>query len=132
MSDILEQTYEKYMQYVNPGLAQLMKFADFGVEMRAEGMYVYDHTGRAYLDFLGGYGTFALGHRHPRVVEAVKAQLDRMPLSSKVFFSALCGGFLRGAGEGAAWRLTIQFPLQQRHRGGGGRAQNRPQIHRQA
>ncbi len=93
MSDILEQTYEKYLQYVNPGLAQLMKFADFGVEMRAEGMMVYDHAGRAYLDFLGGYGTFALGHRHPKVVEAVKAQLDRMPLSSKVFFSALVADF---------------------------------------
>lgn len=93
MEDILEQTYEKYLQYVNPGLAQLMKFADFGVEIRAEGMYVYDHRGNAYLDFLGGYGTFALGHRHPKVVEAVKAQLDRMPLSSKVFFSTLVADF---------------------------------------
>ncbi len=109
MSDILEQTYEKYMQYVNPGLAQLMKFADFGVEMHAEGVFVYDHTGRAYLDFLGGYGTFALGHRHPKVVEAVKAQLDRMPLSSKVFFSALVANFCEALAQVLPGDLRYSF-----------------------
>ncbi|MCS6951066.1 MAG: aminotransferase class III-fold pyridoxal phosphate-dependent enzyme [Armatimonadota bacterium] len=109
MSDILEQTYEKYLQYVNPGLAQLMKFADFGVEMRAEGMYVYDHQGRAYLDFLGGYGTFALGHRHPKVVEAVKAQLDRMPLSSKVFFNALVADFCEALAQVLPGNLQFSF-----------------------
>lgn len=109
MNDILEQTYEKYVQYVNPGLAQLMKFADFGVEMRAEGMYVYDHQGRAYLDFLGGYGTFALGHRHPKVVEAVKAQLDRMPLSSKVFFNALVADFCEALAQVLPGTLQYSF-----------------------
>ncbi|MGQ9487529.1 MAG: aspartate aminotransferase family protein [Armatimonadota bacterium] len=109
MSDLLERTYSKYLQYVNPGLAQLMKFADFGVEMHAEGMYVYDHTGRAYLDFLGGYGTFALGHRHPKVVEAVKAQLDRMPLSSKVFFSALVADFCEALARVLPGNLQYSF-----------------------
>ena len=109
MSDILEQTYEKYLQYVNPGLAQLMKFADFGVEMRAEGVFVYDHQGRAYLDFLGGYGTFALGHRHPKVVEAVKTQLDRMPLSSKVFFSALVADFCEALAKVLPGNLRYSF-----------------------
>ncbi len=109
MSDILERTYEKYLQYVNPGLAQLMKFADFGVEMRAEGMFVYDHQGRAYLDFLGGYGTFALGHRHPKVVEAVKTQLDRMPLSSKVFFSALVADFCEALAKVLPGNLQYTF-----------------------
>lgn len=109
MNDILEQTYEKYVQYVNPGLAQLMKFADFGVEMRAEGMYVYDHQGRAYLDFLGGYGTFALGHRHPKVVEAVKSQLDRMPLSSKVFFNALVADFCEALAQVLPGTLQYSF-----------------------
>jgi putrescine aminotransferase len=48
---------------------------------------ITDHEGREFLDFLGGYGTFVLGHRHPAVVEAVKAQLDAMPLSGKAFFN---------------------------------------------
>ncbi len=78
---------DKYSRHINPYLAKLMSFAGFGVEMRGEGCYIYDHEGRKFLDCLGGYGTFSLGHRHPKVVEAVKSQLDNMALSGKAFFS---------------------------------------------
>ncbi|MCE9558260.1 MAG: aminotransferase class III-fold pyridoxal phosphate-dependent enzyme, partial [Armatimonadetes bacterium] len=78
---------EGYQEHLNPLLARLMNFAGFGVEMRAEGCYIWDHDDRKFLDCLGGYGVFSLGHRHPKVIEAVKAQLDKMPMSSKVFFS---------------------------------------------
>ncbi|HVT12876.1 MAG TPA: aspartate aminotransferase family protein [Fimbriimonadaceae bacterium] len=78
---------EKYSEHINPYLARLMAFAGFGVEMRGEGCYIYDQDGKSYLDCLGGYGTFSLGHRHPKVVEAVKSQLDRIALSGKAFFS---------------------------------------------
>jgi putrescine aminotransferase len=84
---IFQDVVAKYGQFLNPGLAKLMAFAGFGVEMRAEGAYVFDQEGRRYLDCLGGYGVFALGHRHPKVVEAVKRQLDLMPLSGKAFFN---------------------------------------------
>ncbi len=84
---LLESVIDKYAQYVNPGLARLMAFAGYGVEARAEGCYLYDHTGRRFLDCLGGYGVFGIGHRHPRVVEAAKRALDTQPLPSKVFFS---------------------------------------------
>src|SRR6202044_3333352 len=77
----------KYSRHINPYLARLMSFAGFGVEIHAEGCYVYDQDGRRFLDCLGGYGTFALGHRHPKVVEAVKRQLDQMGLSAKAFFN---------------------------------------------
>ncbi len=79
--------YEKYTKYINPNLAKLMGFAGFGVEMRGEGCYIYDHEGRQFLDCLGGYGTFTFGHRNPVVIEAVKAQLDQMCLSGKAFFT---------------------------------------------
>ncbi len=79
--------YEKYTKYINPNLAKLMGFAGFGVEMRAEGCYIYDHEGRQFLDCLGGYGTFTFGHRNPIVIEAVKAQLDQIALSGKAFFT---------------------------------------------
>jgi len=79
--------YEKYAKYINPNLAKLMGFAGFGVEMRAEGCYIYDHEGRQFLDCLGGYGTFTFGHRNPVVIEAVKAQLDQIALSGKAFFT---------------------------------------------
>ncbi|MES1228078.1 MAG: aminotransferase class III-fold pyridoxal phosphate-dependent enzyme, partial [Armatimonadota bacterium] len=82
-----DQVIDQYSAHVNAPLARLKAFAGFGAETRSEGCYLYDQDGKAYLDFLGGYGVFSLGHRHPKVVEAVKAQLDVMPLSSKVFLN---------------------------------------------
>jgi len=87
-SDALHQhVVEEYQDHLNPYLSKLMNFAGFGVEVRAEGCSIWDHEGREFLDCLGGYGVFSLGHRHPKVIEAVKRQLDLMPLGSKVFFS---------------------------------------------
>ncbi len=42
------------------------------------GSYLYTHSGRRVLDFATGIATTVLGHAHPRVVEAAKAQLDRL------------------------------------------------------
>jgi 4-aminobutyrate aminotransferase/(S)-3-amino-2-methylpropionate transaminase len=42
---------------------------------RAENGYVWDSTGRRYLDFVGGIGVLNVGHNHPRVVAAVQEQL---------------------------------------------------------
>lgn len=44
---------------------------------RAEGVYLYDRDGRRYLDLIAGIGVSSLGHRHPRVEAAVRAQLER-------------------------------------------------------
>lgn len=84
---LLGDTVQKYSDHINPYLAKLMNFAGFGVETRAEGSYLYDQDGKQYIDFLGGYGVFGLGHRHPKVIEAVKAQLDLIPLAGKTFFN---------------------------------------------
>lgn len=80
--------YELFERHVNPGLAGLLRFTGLDVvEDHAEGMYVWSKDGRRYLDFLGLYGTLSLGHRHPRVVAAVKEQLDKMPMSVRVMIS---------------------------------------------
>ncbi len=44
---------------------------------RAEGPFLYLADGRRIIDFISGIAVSSLGHRHPRVVEAVKAQVDR-------------------------------------------------------
>lgn len=44
---------------------------------RAEGMYLFDNQGKPYMDLIAGIGVSGLGHRHPRVIEAVKNQLDK-------------------------------------------------------
>lgn len=42
----------------------------------AEGCYIYDKNQKGYLDFVAGVSACSLGHRHPKVVEAIKNQLD--------------------------------------------------------
>ncbi|MFI5194837.1 MAG: aspartate aminotransferase family protein [Chitinophagales bacterium] len=44
--------------------------------VRAEGMYLYDAGGKAYLDLIGGISVCNTGHRHPGVVEAIRRQAD--------------------------------------------------------
>lgn len=43
----------------------------------AEGSFIYDKNQKKYLDFVAGVSACSLGHRHPKVVEAIKKQLDR-------------------------------------------------------
>ncbi|MEN6644254.1 MAG: aminotransferase class III-fold pyridoxal phosphate-dependent enzyme [Armatimonadia bacterium] len=82
-TDLFNLTYDRYNRHVNPGIATIVKFMGFEtVEWTAEGCYVYGPEGEKYLDCLGGPGVFTFGHRHPKIVAAVKHQLDEMPLSS--------------------------------------------------
>lgn len=43
----------------------------------AEGSYIYDSNNKAYLDFVAGVSACSLGHKHPKVVKAIKDQLDK-------------------------------------------------------
>ena len=43
----------------------------------AEGSYIYDTNNKAYLDFVAGVSACTLGHRHPKVIDAIKKQLDK-------------------------------------------------------
>ena len=45
---------------------------------RAEGVYVYGHDRRRYLDFLAGFGACNVGHNHPRIVAAAREQMERV------------------------------------------------------
>jgi len=44
---------------------------------RAEGCYIIDTQGKQYLDLVSGFAVSNLGHRHPKVIEAIKNQLDK-------------------------------------------------------
>ncbi len=77
-----------YQQHVNAGLYGLLGFMGLDVsEVEAQGWLVRAADGREFIDCLGGYGSFNFGHRHPRIIAAVKEQLDRMPLSSKLLLN---------------------------------------------
>ncbi|QIP14635.1 aspartate aminotransferase family protein [Spirosoma aureum] len=44
---------------------------------RSEGIYLFSTTGKAYMDLISGIGVSNVGHRHPRVLEAIQNQLDK-------------------------------------------------------
>ena len=44
--------------------------------VRAEGIYMYDDKGKRYIDLVSGVSVNNIGHRHPKVIEAIKNQLD--------------------------------------------------------
>jgi ornithine--oxo-acid transaminase len=63
------------------------------VVAHAEGAWVTDVAGRRYLDCLAGYSALNFGHRHPDLVAAAHAQLDRVTLTSRAFGNDQLGPF---------------------------------------
>ena len=108
-ADLYAEVYENYKQYVNPPLARVMKVSGSPVEVRASGCTVWDQTGKPYLDFAGGYGVFTLGHSHPKVIEAVRAQMELMSLSGKTMFNVMLGRAAKRLAELAPGDLQISF-----------------------
>ncbi len=87
-SEIARRTFERYEKYLNPGMAQLVKFMGFeSVEVRSEGCYVYTDDGERYLDCLGGPGVFSMGHSPESIIARVREQLETMPLSSHILLN---------------------------------------------
>ena len=60
---------------------------DLPVAVRGEGIYLYDSAGRRYLDASGGAAVSCLGHGHPRVIGAIKRQLDQLAYAHTSFFT---------------------------------------------
>ncbi|WP_111669640.1 aspartate aminotransferase family protein [Algoriphagus litoralis] len=61
-------------------LSHLAQTTDFPLLIEVEkaaGIYLYGPTGERYIDLISGIGVSNVGHRHPRVVEAIQAQLDK-------------------------------------------------------
>jgi len=54
---------------------------------RAEGVWVYDPEGKRYMDMLSGYSALNAGHRHPKVIRALKEQADKVTLTSRAFYN---------------------------------------------
>ncbi len=62
---------------------------------RGEGVWVWDVEGRKYLDMLAAYSAVNQGHRHPKIIQAMKEQLDRITLTSRAFYNDKLGLFLK-------------------------------------
>jgi ornithine--oxo-acid transaminase len=60
-----------------------------------EGVWVKDPEGNRYLDMLSAYSAVNQGHRHPRIIEALKKQADRITLTSRAFHNDQLGPFYK-------------------------------------
>jgi acetylornithine/N-succinyldiaminopimelate aminotransferase len=63
------------------------------------GAYVYDSSGKKYLDFLGGIAVNGLGHAHPRIVKVIRREAARAIHLSNLFHNAYQGPLARKLAE---------------------------------
>lgn len=65
----------------------------------AEGVWITDVEGQRYIDMLSGYSAVSHGHRHPRLLEAAKRQMDRVTLTARAFHNDQVGPLLQQLSE---------------------------------
>ncbi len=58
---------------------------------RGEGVFLYDVDGKRYFDFLSSYSAVNQGHCHPRIINALKTQAEKLTLTSRAFYNNLLG-----------------------------------------
>jgi len=80
MLQILQNRSGEYLyeQHVNPQWVRLLDILEMNVPYgRCEGAELFTADGRLILDFNSGYCVHNAGHNHPRVIEALKDELDK-------------------------------------------------------
>ena len=60
---------------------------------RGEGVYVWDCEGKKYFDFLSAYSAVNQGHCHPRIINALKSQAEKLTLTSRAFYNDVLGEY---------------------------------------
>ena len=67
--------------------------------IKGDGIRVWDEKGNEYLDFIGTYSATAHGHLNPKVVQALKDQLDQVAVVSRAFYNAEVGLFCKALAD---------------------------------
>lgn len=60
---------------------------------RGEGVHVWDAEGKKYYDFLSAYSAVNQGHCHPKIINALKEQAERLTLTSRAFYNDILGPY---------------------------------------
>jgi ornithine--oxo-acid transaminase len=77
------------------------------VVSHAEGVWVTDTGGMRYLDMLSSYSALNQGHRHPRILAAAQAQMERVTLTSRAFHNDRLGPFLQRLSEVTGFQRAL-------------------------
>jgi len=72
-----------------------------------EGAWVTDEDGKSYLDLLSAYSALNFGHRHPRLIEAAKRQMDRLTLTSRAFHNDQLGAFAQELADLSGMEMVL-------------------------
>ena len=77
VTERLGENYDLHERHINRTLVQVQRMIGFDkIYASAQGAYLYDLDGQAYLDFLSGYSVFNIGRNHPAVKKALRDVLD--------------------------------------------------------
>jgi 4-aminobutyrate aminotransferase-like enzyme len=80
-----EEILRKKREYLFPCLYHF--YSDPMQIIRGEGVYLFDHRGKRYLDCYSGVGTMGLGHSHPEVMEAVCSQAANLVHTTTIYLT---------------------------------------------
>jgi 4-aminobutyrate aminotransferase-like enzyme len=80
-----EELKKKREKFIIPGVKQM--YADPPHFVKGKGQYLFDETGREYLDMFAGIVTVSVGHCHPKVVQATVNQVNTLQHTSTIFMT---------------------------------------------
>lgn len=89
---VVSESVQYWSDHVNPGFLQYRKSVstDYtAVEWDDNGAIFRDVNGKEFIDILGGFGIYNVGHRHPKVLKAVRDQLERQAIHSQELIDPL-------------------------------------------
>ncbi|MBN2341690.1 MAG: ornithine--oxo-acid transaminase [Deltaproteobacteria bacterium] len=74
---------------------------------KAEGVWAWDTDGNKYMDMLSAYSALNQGHRHPKIVQALKDQADRCTLTSRAFHNDKLGEMYKSLAEMTGMEMIL-------------------------
>lgn len=77
--------------------------------IRGKGVYLYDNEGNEYIDCVGGNGVCIIGHSHPKLIEAIKKQVDELIICPALFYNEVRAKLYKKLAEVAPKPLSKSF-----------------------
>ncbi|GAB4396053.1 MAG: ornithine--oxo-acid transaminase [Microscillaceae bacterium] len=74
---------------------------------RGKGVFVWDVEGRQYYDFLSAYSAVNQGHCHPRILQALHEQAEKLTLTSRAFYNNVLGEYARYITEYFGYEMVL-------------------------
>ncbi len=102
-----DDTMKLRREYLNPGLFLYYKNPIMIVEGSMQ--YVYDQTGRRYLDAFGGIVTVSVGHAHPEVVEAARKQMELISHTTTIYLNNVISEYAEALAAKMPGKLKVCY-----------------------